>query len=158
MMKWLLLLTLLFIPIPAFADEGEGAVKALGWLSIGVGVLGNIPFVIYNRVRKISVTHLGSELARSLALMYKPVLNMHVILNIIGYIAGMTHGLLLVRYLDPISLSLAIVMSVLMASGLMLRYTSSRNVKIFNRLLHGQALLALLLIVLIGLHVATAED
>lgn len=49
-------------------------------------------------------------------------------------------------------------MSVLVTSGILLRYTSSRNLKIFNRLMHGQALLALLLIILVVLHVATAED
>jgi hypothetical protein len=149
---------LFLIPLQAFADEGEDAVKALGWTAIGIGVLANIPFIIYNRVRKLPVKIIGTNIARELALLYKPVLNAHIALNIIGYIAGAVHGLLLVEYLEPISLSLAIVMSVLVVSGLLLRYTSSRNLKVFNRLMHGQAFLALLLIVLIGLHIATAED
>jgi hypothetical protein len=82
----------------------------------------------------------------------------HVTLNVIGYAVGALHGILLIEYLDSISLSLAIVMSVLVTSGILLRYTSSRNLKIFNRLMHGQALLALLLIILVVLHIATAED
>lgn len=42
--------------------------------------------------------------------MYKPMLNMHIALNTIGYIAGMVNGLLFIRYLESITLSLAIVM------------------------------------------------
>ena len=153
-MRIVYIIPLLFlIPLPAFAEDGT---TALGWAAIGIGIIANVPFVIYNRVRKIQV--IGSNVVRELASIYKPVLNAHIALNIIGYITGAAHGLLLVRYLDPISLSLAIVMSVLVVSGLLLRYTSSRNLKVFNRLMHGQALLALMLIVLIGLHIATADD
>ncbi len=156
-MKIIYLIPLLFlIPLPAFAEDG--AATALGWAAIGIGIIANVPFIIYNRVRKIPVQVIGSNIVRELALIYKPVLNAHIALNIIGYIAGATHGLLLIRYLDPISLSLAIVMSVLVASGLLLKYTSSRSLKIFNRLMHGQALLAFLLIILILLHIATADD
>jgi hypothetical protein len=89
---------------------------------------------------------------------YKPILNFHIILNSIGYFSGMFHGLLLSSNLEPISLSLALVMTVLMISGILLRYTSSRNSKMFNRLLHGQIGLVILLIGLILLHVLTADD
>ena len=70
----------------------------------------------------------------------------------------MTNGLLLSANLDSISLSLAITMTVLMISGVLLRYTSSRNTKIFNRLIHGQFGLVILLIALIILHILTADD
>ena len=73
-------------------------------------------------------------MARQAVQFYKPVLNFHIILNSIGYFAGMTHGLLLVNDLDSTSLSLAITMTVLMISGVLLRYTSSRHAKVFNRL------------------------
>jgi hypothetical protein len=62
-------------------------------------------------------------------------------------------GLLLVNDLDSISLSLAIIMTVLMISSILLKYTSSRHTKVFNRLLHGQFGLVFLLIGLIVLHV-----
>ena len=159
MKVYLAIILLMFIPFKVYADDGaEDAAKTLGWLSIGIGVIANVMFITYNRLRKILVTNIGNEMSRTLALAYKPMLNMHIMLNVIGYIAGMAHGLLLIRYLEPISLSLAIVMSVLIASGIMLRYSSSRNAKLFNRLLHGQALLTLMLIILILLHIATAED
>ena len=97
-------------------------------------------------------------MARHAAQFYKPVLNFHIVLNSVGYLAGMTHGLLLVNDLNSISLSLAITMTVLMTSGILLRYTSSRHTKVFNRLLHGQFVLLLLLIALITLHVLTGDD
>lgn len=89
---------------------------------------------------------------------FKPLLNFHIILNSIGYFAGMTHGLLFSQHLESISLSLAITMTVLMVSGILLRFTSSRNTKLFTRLLHGQFILMFLLIALIVLHVITAND
>jgi len=70
----------------------------------------------------------------------------------------MARGLLLVNDLDSISLSLAITMTVLMASGILLRYTSSRNPEIFNKLLHGQFGLVFLLLALIVLHVLVGDD
>ncbi|SPC33617.1 conserved protein of unknown function [Candidatus Nitrosocaldus cavascurensis] len=48
-------------------------------------------------------------------------------------------------------------MSVLIISGVLLRYTS-RDVKIFNRLLHGQSILTIMLVLLVMLHVFTAYD
>ncbi len=147
----------LLIPT-AYADEGYEGAESLGWASVGIGLLANVPFVIYNRIRKIPASIIGQSTIRELALIYKPMLTFHITLNVIGYTVGALHGILLIEYLDSISLSLAIVMSVLVTSGILLRYTSSRNLKIFNRLMHGQALLALLLVILVVLHIATAED
>ncbi|MEM2856657.1 MAG: hypothetical protein QW416_06115 [Candidatus Nitrosocaldaceae archaeon] len=156
-MKIIFIIFLLLIPYPVFADDDEDSAKMLGWAAIGAGALSNITFVIYNRVRKISSIY-SKDLTRNLALIYKPMLSWHIMLNITGYIAGMMHGLLLIRYLDPISLSLAIIMTILVVSGLLLRYTSSRDLKLFNKLLHGQSVLTILLIILIVLHVLSADD
>jgi len=152
---------LFLVPIPAFADDdSEDAIENLGWVAIGAGVIANLPFIFFNKWRKYAV-HASSQslqMARQAVQFYKPVLNFHIILNSIGYFAGMTHGLLLVNDLDSISLSLAITMTVLMISGILLRYTSSRNTKVFNRLLHGQFGLVFLLIALIVLHVLIGGD
>ena len=158
----IIFLLLFLVPIPAFADDddSEDAIESLGWMAIGAGVIANLPFILFNKWRKYGVRAGGQSLlmVRQAVQFYKPILNFHIILNSVGYFAGMTHGLLLVNDLDSISLSLAITMTVLMASGILLRYTSSRNAKIFNRLLHGQFGLLLLLIALITLHVLTGDD
>jgi len=154
-------LLLFLAPIPAFADDdAEDAIESLGWVAIGAGVIANLPFILFNKWRKYAVRAGGQSLqmARQAVSFYKPVLNFHIILNSVGYFAGMTHGLLLVNDLNSISLSLAITMTVLMVSGILLRYTSSRHTKIFNRLLHGQFGLLLLLIALIALHALTGDD
>jgi len=69
----------------------------------------------------------------------------------------MTYGLLLSEHLDSISLSLAITMAVLIINGVLLRCISSKNIKVFNRLLHGQFGLIILLVVLIALHIITGD-
>lgn len=159
--RYLFLIFLLFlIPSQAFADDDNDAIEDLGWVAIGAGVIANVPFIAFNKVRKFAIKAGGStvQIARQMAPSYKPILNFHIILNSIGYFAGMLHGLLLSSNLESISLSLAIVMTVLMISGVLLRYTSSRNAKMFNRLLHGQFGLVILLVALIALHVLTADD
>jgi len=160
--RYFILIFLLFlIPLPALADDDkEDTIKDLGWVAIGAGVIANVPFIAFNKVRKFAVKSGGStiQIARQMAPAYRPVLNFHIILNSIGYFSGMFHGLLLSSNLEPISLSLALVMTVLMISGVLLRYTSSRNAKMFNRLLHGQFGLVILLAGLVSLHVLTADD
>ena len=156
------LFLLFLIPFPVYADDddAEDAVKNLGWVAIGAGVVANLPFIVINKYRRYAVSVGGQSLqiARQIGTAFKPILNFHILLNSIGYFAGMTHGLLLSENLDSISLSLAITMTVLMTSGVLLRYTSSRNTKIFNRLLHGQFGLVILLVALIALHVLSADD
>jgi len=159
----IIFLLLILTPLPAFADDdddAEDAIENLGWVAIGAGVIANLPFILFNKWRKYAVRAGGQSLlmARQAVSFYKPVLNFHIVLNSVGYFAGMTHGLLLVNDLDSISLSLAITMTVLMISGILLRYTSSRNTKVFNRLLHGQFGLVFLLVALIVLHVLIGDD
>ena len=154
---------LFLMPMPAFADDdddAEDAIENLGWVAIVAGIVANLPFVLFNKWRKYAVRASGQSLlmARQAVQFYKPVLNFHIILNSIGYFAGMTHGLFLVNDLESISLALAITMTVLMVSGVLLRYASSRNTKIFGRLLHGQFGLVILLVALIMLHVLIGDD
>lgn len=157
----LLVFFLFMIPLPVFADDdGEDSIKNLGWVAIGAGVIANVPFIAFNKIRRYAASAGGSSLvlARQMAPSFKPILNFHIVLNSIGYFAGMTHGLLLSKHLESISLSLAIVMTTLMISGILLRFTSSRHTKLFTRLLHGQFGLVILLVVLVVLHVLTADD
>ena len=154
MNKFFFIFLFLLIPIPAYADHDSGDISEdLGWIAIGVGVLGTLPFLFINKMRRYAVSsgHQSLYAFKHLGSTYKIVLNFHILMNGIGYFAGMMHGLLS-KYMDSISISLAIIMTVLMTSGLLLRYTSSRHLKLFNRLLHGQFLLVILLIVLIVLH------
>ena len=157
---FLILFFLVILPIPAYADDDDDAIEDLGWLAIICGVVGTLPFIVLVKLRKYSVSVGGSSMviARGIGSTYKPILSFHITMNSIGYGVGMLHGFLFSGHLDSIALSLAIVMTVLMVSGLLLKYTSSRNTKIFNRLLHGQFILVILLILLVFLHVLTADD
>lgn len=154
-------LAFILIPFPAFADDdSEGAIQDLGWIAIGCGIAANLPFIVMNKYRRYAVSAGGQSLqmARKIGIVFKPILNFHIMMNSIGYFAGMAHGFALSRHLDSISLSLAITMTVLMASGIMLKYSSSRHTKLFHRLLHGQFGLVILLAALVVLHVLSADD
>jgi len=146
-------------PIPAHADDGDHGYSAqtLGWVSIGSGLVANISFMAFNVAKKLPLLKIGmgGEISKMGAAMYKPMINFHILLNSIGFVAGMSHGLLLLDGLDSISLSLAIVMTVSMISGIILKVTSDRYLKFFGRLVHGQVILSVLLVSLIALHVVT---
>ena len=158
----LLLSFLVVSPTLAFADddEGEDIAENLGWIAVGAGITANVPFIFMNKIRRYAIKSGNStiQIAKQIRTAYKPILNFHIMLNSIGYFAGMSHGFMLSRHLDSVSLSLAIVMSVMMISGLLLKYTSSRNSKIFGRLLHGQFGLVILLTSLVTLHIVIGDD
>ena len=150
---------LFFIPAAAYADGEERVSSAitLGWISIGVGIVANLSLVVFKLVRRLPIIKLvgGYESTSSLTPFYKPVLDLHIMLNSVGFFAGMIHGIMLIRGLDYVSFSLAIIMTFSMASGLVLKYASGRNLKLFGRAAHGQFILAVLLMVLVILHVYT---
>lgn len=154
----ILLVTLVFVPVMAYADDTDGFSMAanLGWLAIGCGMAANLSLVIFKMVRKMPVVKLvGGSGTQSLMSMYQPVLNFHIMLNSIGFFAGFVHGFMLIGGLDYISLSLIIVMIISMISGIILRFTSGKNSKFISKLVHGQAILAALLVTLVVLHVIT---
>lgn len=149
-------MALLLVPAAAYADDhNRGSAQALGWVAIGSGTVANLLFIAFNSIKKLPLLKvgLGSEMPKTMFAMYKPMLNFHIMLNSVGFFAGMSHGLLLLRGLDSISLSLAIVMTASMMSGIILKIASGRNLKFFGRLVHGQVILSLLLVVLVVLHV-----
>ena len=158
------LLSLLVItPTLAYADdddEVEDIAENLGWIAVGAGIVANVPFIAMNKIRRYAIKTGNStmQIAKQVRTVYRPLLNFHIMLNSIGYFAGMTHGFILSRHLDSVSLSLAIVMSVMMVSGLLLKYTSSRNSKLFGKLLHGQFGLVILLASLVTLHIVVGDD
>ncbi len=158
-----LLSLLVMTPTLAYADdddEAEDVAENLGWIAVGAGIVANIPFIAMNKIRRYAIKTGNStmQVAKQIRTVYRPLLNFHIMLNSIGYFAGMTHGFMLSRHLDSVSLSLAIVMSVMTVSGLLLKYTSSRNSKLFGKLLHGQFGLVMLLASLVTLHIVVGDD
>jgi hypothetical protein len=152
---------LIFSPMIAYADDDENNVaKDLGWIAVIAGIAANIPFIVLNKTRRYMLKSSSSsaKIGRQIGSIHKPILNFHIMLNSIGYFAGMIHGLFLSQNLDSISLSMALVMTTLMISGLALKYTSTRNLKIFGRLLHSQFGLVILLAMLVTLHIVVADD
>jgi hypothetical protein len=157
--KIVLISLAMLVPISAYAEDGDynSPAQTLGWISIGSGVVANVLFMAFNALKKLPLLKIGigSEMSRAGLSMYKPMLNFHIMLNSVGFFAGMSHGIMLIRGLDSISLSLAIVMTVSMITGIILKFASERNLKFFGRLVHGQVILTILLISLVALHVTS---
>jgi hypothetical protein len=155
----ILVITLVFVPAMVYADDDNGFSIAanLGWLAIGCGMAANLSLVMFKMVRKIPMMKIvgSSGTSQSLTPMYQPVLNFHIMINSIGFFAGFVHGFMLIQGLDYISLSLIIVMTISMISGIILRFTSGKNSKFVSKLVHGQSILAALLVTLVVLHVIT---
>ena len=160
------ILFLLFIPF-CYADNNNdnnnnnrrllhNNAELLGWISISCGLIANVPFILYVRVKRLSVKRLGGgdSLTRNLALEHKPIINFHIALNLIGFFTGIFHGILLVRGIDFISISLAIVITTLTVSGILLRFAKLRIINQFNRIIHTHIILSTLLVILIILHVS----
>jgi hypothetical protein len=147
-----------------FADDDNRSslyenAELFGWVSLSCGLIANVPFILYVRVRRFSVKRLGGgdSLTRSLALEHTPIINFHTSLNLIGFFTGVLHGLLLIRGIDFISISLAIVITILTGSGILLRFTKIRLVNQFNRIFHTNVILSVLLVILIILHISTSH-
>jgi hypothetical protein len=159
-----IIIVLALVPTLAYADDdnniGFSTAATLGWLAIGCGVAANLSLVIFKIVKKTVVVKLigGTSVSTSLTSLYQPILNFHIMLNAVGFFAGMAHGFMLMRGLDYISLSMAIVMTVAMISGIILKFSSGKNLKFFSKLVHGQTILAALLVTLVVLHVITRWD
>jgi len=170
-----LLVAILLLPHLAHAQEFEGeegrrtsAVNTLGWVSVGSGVIGTGTFLVYVQLKKSRVPVIingptGATMpdkadapTRNLVRIYKPVLNFHVVMNVIGYAAGIAHGYALSSRLDPIALALVIVMTASVATGIMLRF-GTRSLKLFNIQVHGNLGFVVLLVILVGMHIMTAR-
>jgi hypothetical protein len=159
----ILLLSILFLLSIQFsyADNNNRSIlhnnaELLGWISISCGLIANVPFILYVRVKRLSVKRLGGgdSLTRNLALEHRPLINFHIALNLIGFFTGIFHGILLVRGTDFISISLAIVITTLTVSGILLRFAKLRIMNQFNRIIHTHVILSTLLVILIILHVS----
>jgi len=127
---------------------GEDLSNDLGNFAWIGGLITNSLFVFVNRFRK----HYKVRIP------FKTILDIHIILNIILGVSGIIHGysyLSLARPIEYVSVGLIIL---LLASGLILRYSRSRNIKLFNRAIHGQLILSLVLLFVLGIHIATIED
>ncbi len=127
---------------------GEDLAKSFGSLAWGGGLLLNILFVVVNRSRKIF----------KLKIPIKLILNIHIATNILLAFLAILHGYAFIEAAGPIEYLSILLIIVLLVSGILLRYTSTRDLKLLNRLIHGQLILSIILALVIGLHVIYIED
>lgn len=141
----------------AWASDGieSGYGDDLGWASIAAGAAANVPFLLYNRVKKLSVSALGGGhgITRDLSVQHSSITTFHMSLNMIGFVAGIVHGILLMDKINSFSLAFALLMTAMTVTGILLRFSKSISAKMASRMIHGQITLACLLVVTAWLHV-----
>ena len=130
--------------------------ELLGWISVSWGLIANVPFILYVPVKRLAVKKLSGvdSLIRNLSIEHKPIINFHTTLNLIGFFIGIFHGILLLGRIDFISLSLAIVITILTVSGIVISFVKFRILNQFNRIIHTHIILTTLLVILVILHVS----
>lgn len=75
-------------------------------------------------------------------------------MNLIGFFTGIFHGVLLIRGIDFISISLVIVITTLTVSGILMRFAKLRILNQLNRIIHTHIILTILLVILVILHLS----
>ena len=128
-----------------FGEDFANQLGSAAWIG---GLFLNSVFVVINRARKIF----------RLRVPMRAILDFHIITNVLLGIAGIIHGYSYLKVAGPAEYVAVGLIFLLLATGLFLRYISSRNVKLLNRIVHGQLLLSIILAIVIGYHIAFIED
>ena len=128
--------------------EGGEVAESAGSLAFTLGLLANMGFVGY-KWAKLHAKIKGS---------YRHVLNTHILLNILLGGLAIYHGYSLREAAGPVEYASVAAIIIILLSGLLLRYAKNRHLKWFARHIHVQRALALLLLILVVIHVATIGD
>ena len=143
-----------------YGDEYEGeeeeedeyeANESLGSIGFYGGVLATLVYVAPKYARQL----LGLRLPPRV---YRYTLDLHAAGNMAAAVAALTHGYLNIRYATPLEYAMAVLIVLLVVTGLVMRYAENRKAKLVARLVHGQRVFALTLLVLALLHQALMED
>ncbi|MEB3779171.1 MAG: hypothetical protein GSR85_02930 [Desulfurococcales archaeon] len=133
-------------------DENELA-ESLGELAWGLGPVLVAAFVVY----KYTLPY-QARLGLKLPIRFKHILDLHIYSSIVLGIVALAHGYLLLGEARLLEYVIGLVIVFMMVTGILLRWSRDRRVKMFARLIHAQRLLALLLLLLVIIHTSTIED
>jgi len=133
-------------------EEGEGFEefgKGLGVLAVALAFLFNLLYVFQKVLRsagiKVPIKNIW-------------LLRFHIISNALLGLAGIYHGYLYLNRAGLVEYILVAFIMVIIVSGMILRYAKNRKLKIFAKLIHAQRLISIILIILVGIHMAIIED
>ena len=129
-------------------EEGEFA-EGLGEVAWNLGLALNLAFVAVRWSR------------RYLAFppqFLKLALDVHMYGNVALAVPALLHGYVFLDKAGPVEYATGLIIVVLIASGLVLRYARYRGLRRAMKLIHSQRALSLLLLALLLIHTAVAED
>ncbi len=88
----------------------------------------------------------------------KLALDVHMYGNVALAVPALYHGYTFLGKAGPLEYAIGVIIVVLIASGLVLRYAKYRGLRRAMKLIHSQRALSLMLLVLLLIHTAVAED
>ena len=131
------------------AGEGEGndTAKSFGEFAWNAGLFLILGFVAYKYTIPYQARHKIKMPVR-----YKHVLDIHIFTSLILAAAALIHGFLLLEYATLLEYAIGAVIVFMVVTGVVLRWSKHRKLKMYARLLHTQRALALTLLILVTIH------
>ncbi|WP_048191484.1 hypothetical protein [Pyrolobus fumarii] len=131
-------------------DEfGEEYAKTMGKIAFYLGLMLNLGFVAVRWARFVVDIPPGIQ---------RLALELHMDGNIVLTIPALWHAYTFAEKAGPVEYGAVTLILLLVASGIVMRYFRGRRAKLVARAVHTQRILALMLLVLLLVHVASAED
>ncbi len=134
-------------------EKGDEFAKSLGELAWGLGPVLVAAFVVYKHALPYQ-----ARLGLKIPVRFKHVLDLHIYSSIALGIVALAHGYFLLGEARLLEYVIGFVIVFMMVTGILLRWSRDRRVKMFARLIHAQRLLAFLLLLLVIIHTSTIED
>ena len=133
-------------------EVGGELAEGLGEAAWNLGAPAVLAFVAYKHAY-LAAAKRGLRLPVKLAW----ALRAHIAASVALGLAALAHGALLLEEAGPVEWASGALIAVLLASGALLYYSKSRNLKRLARLIHAQRLLSIILLVLVAIHVASMD-
>ncbi len=153
-----------FSALPVYAsddegeDEGEGengeneTAKSLGEFAWNAGLALILGFVAY----KYTLPY-QAKYKIKLPVRYKHVLNIHIFSSLLLAAAALLHGFLLLEYATLLEYAIGVIIVFMVVTGVLLRWSTHRKLKMYARLLHTQRALTILLLILVAIHTSLKD-
>ena len=138
-----------------YEQEYEGRLGGLGEAAYAGAILLTLQLL----AGKYLLRRLTPEIidARLYSRIYRLQLDLHSYGNLAAAALAGMHGLANLQTATLLEYAMATLIAALTASGILLRYSRNRRLKLYARLLHGQRILALALLALATIHAETRD-
>ena len=135
-------------------EEKEGGILSKRFLKI----LGDIALYVGLSLNGFYLFSRAAVRSRASLMPARAILNFHIISNLLLESAVLIHAVGFIDKAGSIEYASVIIILLLTLSGFIMRVIGEKRAKLLSRLIHGQMILSIILIVFILLHVAYIKD